>query len=285
MRQVSVFDDRVCNLGEGPLWHPERKEFFWFDINGHKLLADGGREWQFDGFVSAAGWVDGKQMLVAGERALTLFDVETGVGQHVCSLDAEDDRTRSNDGRADPYGGFWIGTMPKAERLPIGNIFRYYRGEVRVLYPGITISNSICFSPDGLWAYWTDTGKGPIWKQRLDEKDGWPVGEPEVFCDPVAEGWRPDGSVVDAAGNLWNAQYGGARVAGYAPDGSFIEAIDIPARSTTCPAFGGEGLMRMFVTTATQNMDAEALAEFETNGQTFVVDGVGPGQAEHRVLL
>lgn len=285
MTRVEVFDPRISDLGEGPLWHPERNELFWFDINKHRLLADGDRSWQFDEYVSAAGWVDKSQLLVASESALTLFDVGTGASQKVCPLDAEDPTTRSNDGRADPYGGFWIGTMPKGDRVPSGRIFRYYRGEVRTLVENITISNSICFSPDGMWAYWTDTGKSPIWKQRLDPKDGWPIGDPIEFADPAPDGWRPDGSVVDADGNLWSAQYGGFRVACYAPDGTFKEEIKLPARAPTCPAFGGPKLDRLFITTATQKMDAETLAQHPDNGRTLVIDGVGPGQAEHRVIL
>ena len=121
--------------------------------------------------------------------------------------------------------------------------------------------------------------------RRASPSHGWPVGAPEPFCDPRAEGWNPDGAVVDAAGNLWNAQYGGFRVAVYGPDGAFREAHAVAARNTTCPAFGGAGLDRLFCTSATQHMDAKTLAEHPDNGKTFVIDGVGPGQAEHRVIL
>ena len=107
MKEVSVFDARPCNLGEGPLWHPERQEFFWFDINNYKLMAEGGREWAFDSYVSAAGWVDRSKMMVAGDRALMLFDIDTGTHEDICPLEADNPLTRSNDGRADPFGGFW----------------------------------------------------------------------------------------------------------------------------------------------------------------------------------
>lgn len=285
MKNARVFDPRPCSLGEGPLWHPIRQEFFWFDINSHKLLSADNQEWQFDSYVSAAGWIDRSNMLIASDKALLSFDVDTGEHEHICPLEADIATTRSNDGRADPYGGFWIGTMPITEDSPSGAIYRYYRGELRKLYSGITIPNSICFSPDGLWAYWTDTGARPIMKQRLSERDGWPVGDPEVFTDPRSDGWNPDGSVVDAEGNLWNAQYGGFRVAGYKPDGTFIDAIDIPARCTTCPAFGGPDLSDMYVTSATQGLDPVTLAEHPLNGQTFVVENAPVGLQESAVIL
>ena len=65
-----VFDDTVCALGEGPLWHPAREQFFWFDIIGHRLLTREGeatRIVQFDEHVSAAGWVSESELLVASE--------------------------------------------------------------------------------------------------------------------------------------------------------------------------------------------------------------------------
>ena len=73
---VSVFDNRRCTLGEGPMWHPERGQPFWFDIMGRRLLTvEGGvqKEWSFGEYVSAAGWIDRDRMLVASQTALTVF--------------------------------------------------------------------------------------------------------------------------------------------------------------------------------------------------------------------
>ena len=125
MSNVEVFDSRACSLGEGPLWHPTRNEFFWFDINSYKLMAEGGREWAFESYVSAAGWLNDTEMMVAGDRSLMLFNIDTGAHEDICPLEADQPLTRSNDGRADPYGGFWIGTMPAESRDTIGAI----RGE------------------------------------------------------------------------------------------------------------------------------------------------------------
>ena len=112
-----VFDATPCELGEGPLWHLERNQLFWFDIIGMRLHAREGdetRTWQFGEHVSAAGWIDRDRLLIASETALFSFDLGTGRHETVCPLEADEPRTRSNDGRADPWGGFWIGTMGKA---------------------------------------------------------------------------------------------------------------------------------------------------------------------------
>ena len=237
-------------------------------------------EWQFDEHVSAAGWVDADRLLIASETALFLFDLETGTRRDLVPLEADNLVTRSNDGRADPWGGFWIGTMGRNAEEKAGAIYRYYRGELRCLFDGITISNAICFSPDRATAYFTDTRSRRIMRQPLG-KDGWPEGESTVFVDLTGEGLNPDGAVVDAEGCLWNAQWGAARVARYGPDGRFLSAIPFPARQMTCPAFGGDGLRRLFATSATQGLSEKATAD----GQTFATEVDVAGQAEHRVLL
>ncbi|MFV0300503.1 MAG: SMP-30/gluconolactonase/LRE family protein [Paracoccus sp. (in: a-proteobacteria)] len=280
---ISVLDDRRCELGEGPIWHPERGQAFWFDILGRRLLTiENGipRDWQFGEYVSAAGWIDRDRMLVASQRALTVFDVADGSSGQAWALEADNDMNRSNDGRAYPMGGFWIGTMaiqkPRGQR---GAIYRFYRGEIRRLYGGIGVSNAICFAPDGRTAYWADTDSATIMRQRLGA-EGWPEGAAEICVDLRAEKLRPDGAVVDAEGHIWNAQFGAGRVACYAPDGRLRRVVDLPASKTTCPAFIGSGLERMMVTTAGEGLEGAG------DGLTYLVDGLGVrGQAEYRVRL
>jgi len=176
-----IFDDTQCILGEGPLWHPERGELLWFDILGKRLHIKG-RHWQFSRYVSAAGWVDDNRLLMADSIGLHLFDLADGTADQVAELEADNPITRSNDGRADPWGGFWIGTMGINAEEGAGAIYRYYRGEVRKLFDGITISNAICFSPDGSHAYFCDTKTRKIMRQPLADKDGWPKGDPDIYC-------------------------------------------------------------------------------------------------------
>lgn len=284
----TVFDPTPCELGEGPMWNPEARAFFWFDIIGKTLhrSKDGARtSWVFDDYVSAAGWVDATTLLVATSRALVRFDTENGDKQHVVGLEADTADTRSNDGRADPQGGFWIGTMGLDAQKDAGGIYRFWKGELRCLYAAVTIPNSICFAPDGRTAYFTDTAEGQIMAQDLDPATGWPVGDVRLFVDPRADGLNPDGSVVDRDGCLWNAQWGASRVARYAPDGHVDRVIDLPTAHVTCPAFGGDGLNQMLITTARQGLDAAALDAQPLAGQSFICTPGAVGQAEHRVKL
>lgn len=288
MSMFHLFDDRICTLGEGPLWHPERGQLFWFDIIEKRLMtrtAEGPQHWQFDEHVSAAGWIDRSTLLIASETALIRFDIETGTQEIITPLEADTPATRSNDGRADPWGGFWIGTMGKNAEEGAGAIYRYYRGELRRLFHDITIPNAICFGPDRDRAYFTDTGTGLIMRQDLDAENGWPTGDPEVWRDFSYKKWGVDGAVIDAEGNMWNAQWGGGRIASYGPDGAFLEVHDVPARQVSCPAFGGADLTTLYVTSATQGLTQAQLDALPDSGKVFALHGVAQGQAEHQVIL
>ena len=275
-----IHDETQCTLGEGPLWHPRRQELFWFDILG-KRLHRSGQQWQFDDYVSAAGWVDDATLLVADAAGLFLFDLETGTREDLVKLEDDNPATRSNDGRADPHGGFWIGTMGIGAETGAGAIYRYYRGELWQLHAGLTIPNAICFSPDGSHVHFTDTPTRRILRQRLSARDGWPEGAPEPWLDLTPEGLNPDGAVIDAAGNFWNAQWGAGRVACYGPDGGLVGAVAFTATQTSCPGFGGPDLQTLFCTSA-----AEGLSDPDPDdGKTFSAPVDATGQQEHRVIL
>ena len=115
----------------------------WLDVvaTEHGAMCD-------DGMIVEVlqGWIDEDRLLVASETALWVMDLESGDRDHVTALEADNPVTRSNDGRADPWGGFWIGTMGKAAEPGRSAIWRYYRGEMRRLFPGLTITSQIYLS-------------------------------------------------------------------------------------------------------------------------------------------
>lgn len=279
----TIFDARNCFLGEGPLWHPLRQQLFWFDIINKRLLSRRGDEalqWQFDEHVSAAGWIDYEHLIIASESGLARFSITSGERSPLVALPRSDDSIRSNDGRADPHGGFWIGTMGKAAQPEAGAIYRYYQGELRQLYSKLTIPNAICFSADKQFAYFADTPTQKIFRQTLDNL-GWPQGEPQLFIDLSEQGLYPDGAVIDAEGALWNAQWGQGRVARYLADGSFDLSLAVTAKHSTCPAFGGEDFRTIFVTTAQEGLETPE----SHDGATYALASTFRGVAEPAVKL
>lgn len=280
---VSAFDNRQCELGEGPLWNPFRQQFFWFDILGKRLCSqlDGKPlEWLFDEYVSAAGWVDQDRLLIASQTQLFLFNVETSESIHLIPLEADNQTTRSNDGCTDPLGGFWIGTMGINAEVGCGSIYRYFKGQLKRLFSGLTIPNAMCFSTDGKTAFFTDTPTQKILSQAIDH-DGWPIGSPQIFADLASQEGFPDGATVDAEGYLWVAMWGASKVLRIAPDGEIDGGVELPALQPSCPAFGGSNLRTLFVTTAAEGLDG--IREYD--GRVFVAELEKPGLADPRIII
>lgn len=263
----AIYDDRKCQLGEGPLWHPERDELFWFDILYRRLLS-ASSEWTLTHAASAAGWVDENRLLMATSIGLELFDLRDGKSESVQAVEADNTLTRSNDGRTDPWGGFWFSTMGWNAETQAGSIYRYANGDLRKLHDGLTIPNAICFSPCSNWGYFADTRLQKLFRQKLDKATGWPAKDAEVFFDFSGSGKNPDGAIADTTGNLWIAIWGSSELLGLSPQGDEVGRIVLPTPHVTCPAAGPAGI---YVTSALFDLPEDASQDEDPAGKTFIV--------------
>ncbi|WP_035692511.1 SMP-30/gluconolactonase/LRE family protein [Azospirillum halopraeferens] len=277
--------DCACELGEGALWHPERGELLFVDILGHALYAMAGdgsalRRWSLDGPVSALGRIDRSRVIAAGADGFLEIDLDTGAVLPRHPLEAQDARTRSNDGRVDRHGAFWVGTMGRRAEPGLGTLYRYDGQAVTPVRSGLTIPNACCFSADGGTGYFADTAAGVIRRWPLDPASGLPAGPAEVFVDLSGRAESPDGAIVDAEDHVWCALWGGGRVVRYRPDGSEERSIPLPVSQPSCPALGGPDLRTLYVTTAREGFDdARRRAEPHAGG-VFAVEVDVPGLPE-----
>ncbi|WP_410218876.1 SMP-30/gluconolactonase/LRE family protein [Paracoccus sp. (in: a-proteobacteria)] len=274
-----VHDNRRCELGEGAFWHPLRRQFFWFDILDRRLLWDGG-ERSFDRMASAAGVIDQDRLIVATETGLAVLDLRDNSLRDLAPIEADDPGNRSNDGRADRQGGFWIGTMGKQAEPGRGAIYRYFRGTVRRVVEGLGIPNAICFSADGTTAFYADTAARQVWAQPVDA-EGWPQGPRRSYLDLSSEGLDPDGAVIDAEGGFCCAIWGRGQVMRFDREGRQTHAWPVGGLQSTCPAFGGDDMQDLLVTTALQGLDAPDVAQ----GLTYRLHVPVRGLAEPWVIL
>ena len=287
---VSVLCGTACVLGEGPSYDRHTDTLWWFDISDRKLL-----EWRFADakpivhelpfMASVLARIDDNQQLIAADDGLYIRETSTGALRLLKPLEASNRVTRSNDGRVHPCGALWIGTMGVHAEHKAGAIYWFFKGELRTLYPGISIPNSICFSPDGATAYFADTVDNRIMKVACDPATGLPTGEPQVFFDNAGEEGYPDGAVCDADGNVWSARWEAGSLDQYSPRGERLQSIAIPASRTTCPAFIGADAGRLAVTSAWQGLDAAARAAEPKAGFTFLVDVPVNGRFEPDVKI
>lgn len=282
----------ACELGEGPAYDLETDTAWWFDIVGralheHRFVTGETLVHALPAMGSVVAKVDARRQILAMEDGLYLRDVGSGDLARLAALEADLPGNRSNDGRVHPSGRLWIGTMGRHAEPGAGSIYWFDGREARPLFRGISIPNSICFSPDGRIGHFADTAAGTIWRVALDPATGLPTGAPERFLDeadlPLGGGF--DGSVVDARGVLWNAAWGGGSVSGFRPDGSLALVYEVPAAQTSCPCFVGPRLDRLLVTSAWQGYGEAARRRDSGAGHTWVVDGGFEGQADPLFLL
>lgn len=285
----SVFDANPCTLGEGPTYDPAGNTVWWFDIPERKLvekkLATGTTTMHpLPVMGSALAVVDAERHLLVCEDGLYIRNVADGALSLHTPLEADNKTTRSNDSRVHPCGAFWIGTMSKQGEPAAGSIYHCFRGEMRRIFSDISVSNAICFSPDGATGYYSDTSTGQIMRVDLDAATGLPTAEPVIFVDKRDDvAGNPDGAVVDADGLLWNARWGGACVSAFDASGNCVETIGLPVDNVTCPAFIGGG--KMIATSAISGLDTQQLAEQPLAGQTFLLDRDFKTRYEPKVIL
>ncbi|MGY2051447.1 SMP-30/gluconolactonase/LRE family protein [Methylobacterium sp. JK268] len=285
---VAILDATPCHLGEGAAYDPATGTAWWFDILERRLFEarpDTGavRVHALPLMASAIAVAGDGRHVLSAEDGLHLREAD---GRLTRLVAVEDDvpGTRSNDARVHPCGTFWFSTMGRAAEPGAGAIYAYRGGAVARLFPDITIPNAICFTADGATGFFADTGRGELYRVDLDPTTGLPRGEPALLYRHEDEAGL-DGAVVDAAGLLWIARWGGARVDAFTQAGERVRSVAVPARQPSCPAFVGAALDRLLVTTAVENMDEAARAADPLGGQTFLVTPDAVGRPEPRIRL
>ncbi len=261
----TILSDERLELGEGATYDPDTGTAWWFDILGRALheyhLASRRKAVHPLPFMaSVLARVDAGRQIIASEHGLYRRDVATGALDLVTPIEADRPDTRSNDGRVHPSGALWIGTMGKKAEDRAGSIYHVHRGVVTLLYPGISIPNGICFSPDGTAAHFVDTRLNRYMRVALDPATGLPVADPVVFLDQNGIAGGIDGAVMAADGSIINARWGAGRLDVYDRDGRIARSIAMPARQVTCPAFIGPDAGRLLVTSAWEGLDAAGRA-------------------------
>ncbi|UIN22382.1 SMP-30/gluconolactonase/LRE family protein [Herbaspirillum frisingense] len=270
-------------LGEGVLWCERSQTVFWTDIHASRLWSHdpqsgATRSWPMpERLCCFAFTADPERLLIGLASRLAFFNLGTGAITPICRIEDDLPTTRLNDGRCDRQGRFVFGTLNEdAGRAPIASFYRLNAdlSLERLPLPGIAISNSICFSPDGTRMYHCDSMEGKIMVCDYDPASG-AIAHQRVFADLAQQPGGPDGSTVDADGHVWNAQWGGARVVRFAPDGRIDRIVDMPTAQPSCVAFGGAALDTLFVTSAHEGMSARQREQDALAGALFAVPETG----------
>jgi len=280
--------DAAATLGEGPVWHHERKTLLWIDIEGHKLhetAADGSSDrvvliGEQIGCVAPAGGT----LVVAGLRSgFAAIDLETGRRTLIENPEQHLPENRFNDGKCDPAGRFWAGTMHTREDPDCGALY-CLDVDLRVSckIPGVSISNGLAWSADERMMYYVDSPTRQIVAYDYDRSSGAIAHSRVVYEVPKAEGF-PDGMTIDSEGMLWVALWDGRKVIRVDPTaGRVVGHIGVPASRPTSCTFGGEGYDTLFITSARIHLTDKQLAKEPHAGGVFVCK---PGVSGPRAVV
>lgn len=279
MTILTLIDTVPCanRLGEGVQWNHQDGCFWWTDIHSKKLyryeLAIKNLT-HFDlpeRLCCFAFAKNDTRLLAAFESGFAWFDRATGAVEWIAKPEASIHGNRSNDGRCDRQGRFWMGSIVEnrtSEEQSAGLYCLDKHFSVTQHFSGLMISNALCWSPDSRKLYHADSPTHSLRVYDFDAQTG-ELSNPEIFAH-TALGVEPDGACVDADGYVWNAQWGGSQVVRYAPDGSKNVVLDLPVTQPTCVAFGGEQLNLLAVTSARVGLSDEALQQQPQAGNLFI---------------
>ncbi len=263
-------------VGESPYWQPDEGALVWCDIAGKALhrwhvATAKHTAWAMPSEPGSCAPLPGGGVLVAMRDGVFRFDPASGERKRVAAPPYDTKLTRFNDGKADPQGRFWVGTIDEPRQPGKAALYRLTVGAaapLKRMAGDITVSNGLAFSPDGRTLYWSDTTAHRIFAFDFDGSDGslsrqrvfaaFPTREPDQPLETYAG--RPDGAAVDAEGCYWVAMFEGQRLLRIAPDGQVLQELPLPVRCPTMPCFGGHDLRTLFVTTARDKRPADELA-------------------------
>jgi sugar lactone lactonase YvrE len=292
-----VIDARAV-LGEGPLWHTRQQRLIWVDIEGHDLhiwdpVTRADARLHIGEHVGCAVSAGGDLLVLGLRSGFAVLDLATGRRAHIEDPEHHLPDNRFNDGKCDPAGRLWAGTMALDERESAGALYCLHGDlTVHLMVPRVTISNGLAWSLDHRTMYYVDSPTRRIVSYEYDPATGAIDSERVVFHVPEGGGF-PDGMTIDAEGQLWLALWDGRRVIRVDPHaGRITDQIDMPVSRPTSCAFGGLNLDELYITSASNLPPDQRAKEPHAGGVFRVRPGVGglpavdfAGTERLRVLL
>jgi sugar lactone lactonase YvrE len=287
-------------LGESPFWHPDERTLYWVDIPARqvkRLAADGAAEtWDMPSEPGCIAPIAGGGFVIALRDGIWRAPAWRALLEPVARFSHDVRTTRFNDGKADPEGRFWAGTMYEPRDARRADLYcidlRPENGSggepvVQLKADNNTIANGLAWSPDAGTLYWSDTTRHFIqawdWerhsnamrhhrivRQFAPKPPGWQPGMPGY-------GGRPDGAAVDTAGHYWAAMFEGERLLKLSATGDILEEIALPVRCPTMPCFGGDDLRTLYVTSARDQRPAAEIEALPLSGHVIATRVDVPG--------
>ena len=277
-------------LGESPVWHPRENVLYYVDIPGRRLQcfeprSGELRHWDFDTEVASLAPRLNGTLLLALRNGLWAFDPVSGERERIAEPPYDAATERFNDGKCDPQGRFWVGTIYEPRDPALASLHCFAKGQLTKRAEGFTVMNGLAWSPNGRTMHWSDTKTHTIYAADFDPASGTPSRRRVFVQFPVKQsgesldryGGRPDGAAMDAEGCYWVAMFEGQRLLRLSPEGETVRVVELPVRCPTMPCFGGPDLKTLYITSSRENRPAAELIAQPWAGCVLALDVDVPG--------
>jgi sugar lactone lactonase YvrE len=264
-----------ARLGEGPMWDSTRKLLYWVDIFNHRVHQFNpatGENGFFDvgDVVGAIATAGADRLIMLLRHHLAFLNTQTGVVTPILEIEANFPDNRLNDGKCDPQGRFWFGSMCTLEK-PQASLYRYDNdGSLHLMETGLTISNGLGWSPDQKTFYLTDSPQQKIYAYDFNSVTG-NITNRRIFVDLTHESFYPDGLTIDSEGHIWSAMWDGWCVIRFNPNGEEVLRIKLPVQVPSSCTFGGEDLRTLYITTASVGLSQAEIEKSFYSGDLFAL--------------
>jgi sugar lactone lactonase YvrE len=278
---LAVVHPHISLIGEGPVWDAEKQVICWLDILNGEIH-------EYNPVTSAFKTISVGQMvgsfaicadggMISGlEKGVAFIDRETGEPDIFASPEIHIAGNRFNEGKCDPQGRFWVGTMSHVYEPEMGNLYTVEKdNQLSKKVEKVGISNGLAWSPDHQTMYYIDTLTYEVAAFDYDAETGDISNRRTALKFPESGGY-PDGMTIDSEGMLWIAFWDGWHVRRYNPQtGEKLLEIAVPAARASSCTFGGENFEDLYITTARAGLTPEQLEEQPLAGTTFVWKSCG----------
>lgn len=274
---ATIVLDHRCLLGEGPVWDPASRRVLWVDITRgeiHQFFTEQKKHKVFKAnqMVGAIALTSSGELIAALQHGFFNVNLEKQILTPIHDPEADLPDNRFNDGKCDPAGRFWAGTMSVLDKEKAGKLYVLHTDlSVSIKINEVTCSNGMAWSLDHKTFYYIDTVTQEVVAYDYDLAHATLRNKRSIIKIAVEEGY-PDGMTIDSEGMLWIALWGGGKVKRYNPgNGQLLAQIHLPVSQVTSCTFGGEYLEDLYITTARTGLTKEALDLQPLAGSLFVV--------------
>ncbi len=278
--QIETITHYQCQLGEGPVWDARRQEICWIDIikgeiHQYNLAKETHRLYAVHEMIGCFALCPNGDFIIATQSGIGFLSRTTGAITKLVDPESDKPNNRFNDGKCDPAGRFWAGTMSLKGESGVGSVYCFdYKSVVKKM-DNMTIPNGLAWSPDHQTLYYIDTPTSEVAAYRYDTSTGTITGRKVIITIPKDEG-SPDGMTIDKDGMLWIAHWDGGQVSRWNPaTGEKLHHFKLPVSRVTCCTFGGEHLQDLFITSARDGLSEAELAKQPLAGSLFVIRHCG----------